>query len=148
MTPTIEGKQPIRVLIVDDFTRVRQELRILLTLAGCIEVVGEASDGSEAARLAEALNPDVVLMDLEMPVTDGFESTSQIKGRLPACRVVALTVHGGDAERQKAFAVGFDGFVVKGAPLGVLLEAIRGASSIAEYRKEIRDGNQDEKDSR
>ncbi len=147
MTPALEGKKPIRVLIVDDFARVRHELRILLTLAGCIEVVGEASDGREAASLTGTLNPDVVLMDLEMPVADGFEATSQIKGRFPACRVVGLTVHGGEAEQQKAFAVGFDGFVTKGAPLGVLLEAIRGASWMAECRKEIQDENQDEKDS-
>ena len=81
---------------------MRQELRTLLPLTGDIEIVGEAADGREAIRLAQALQPDVVLMDLEMPVLDGYEATRQIKAGSPACRVVALTVHGYEAARQKA----------------------------------------------
>ena len=113
-----------RVLIVDDSPQVRQELRTLLTLAGDIEIVGEAADGLEAIRLAEALQPEVVLMDLEMPVLDGYEAARQIKSRWPACRVVALTVHGYEAARQKASQAGVDVFLVKGASVETLVQAI------------------------
>jgi len=118
----------IGVLIVDDVPQVRADLRTLLTLAGDIEVVGEAADGVQAVRLAEALHPDAVLMDLEMPVMDGFAATRQIKARSPACRVIALSIHAGQEERQKAISAGVDVFVVKGAPLGTLMEAIHNAA--------------------
>lgn len=114
----------LQVLIVDDSPQVRQELRTLLTLAGEIEIVGEATDGLEAVRLAEALQPDVVLMDLEMPVMDGYEAARQIKSRWPACRVVALTVHGYEAARQKASQSGVDVFLVKGVSIETLVQAI------------------------
>ena len=114
----------LQVLIVDDSPQVRQELRTLLTLAGDIEIVGEATDGLEAVRLAEALQPEVVLMDLEMPVLDGYEAARQIKSRWPACRVVALTVHGYEAARQKASQSGVDVFLVKGVSVETLVQAI------------------------
>jgi DNA-binding NarL/FixJ family response regulator len=114
----------IRVLIVDDMERVRQDLCTFLTLSGNIEIVGEAGNGSEALRLVEALSPQVVLMDLEMPVMDGFEATRQIKARRPPCRVIALSIHAGEEEQQRAFEAGIDEFVAKGAPLGTLLGII------------------------
>lgn len=113
-----------RVLIVDDSPRVRQELRTLLPLAGEIEIVGEAADGQEAILLVQALRPDVVLMDLEMPVLDGYEATRQIKAGSPFCRVVALTVHGYEEVRQKAMQAGADLFLVKGAEVESLVQAI------------------------
>jgi DNA-binding NarL/FixJ family response regulator len=113
-----------RVLIVDDSPQVRQELRTLLPLAGDIEIVGEAADGQEALRLTQALQPDVVLMDLEMPVLDGYEATRQIKAGSPSCRVVALTVHGYEAARQKASQSGVDVFLVKGGSVETLVQAI------------------------
>jgi DNA-binding NarL/FixJ family response regulator len=114
----------LQVLIADDSPQVRQELRTLLTLAGEIEIVGEATDGLEAVRLAGALQPDVVLMDLEMPVMDGYEAARQIKSRWPACRVVALTAHGYEAARQKASQSGVDVFLVKGVSVETLVQAI------------------------
>ena len=113
-----------RLLIVDDSPQVRQELRTLLPLAGDIEIVGEAANGLEAIRQAEVLQPEVILMDLEMPVLDGYEATRQIKTRCPSCRVIALTVHGYEAARQKASQAGVDVFIVKGTPLERLVEAI------------------------
>jgi DNA-binding NarL/FixJ family response regulator len=113
-----------RVLIADDSSQVRQELRTLLPLAGDIEIVGEAADGREAIRLAQTLQPEVVLMDLEMPVLDGYEATRQIKACSPSCRVVALTVHGYEAARQKAMQAGADVFLVKGAAVESLVQAI------------------------
>jgi DNA-binding NarL/FixJ family response regulator len=119
----------IRVLIVDDVDQVRQDLRTLLTLAGNIEIVGEAANGLEAVRMAEALQPETVLMDLEMPVMDGYAAARRIRAACPACRVVALTIHAGEAERQQALQAGMADVVVKGAPLEVLLRAIWAAAA-------------------
>jgi DNA-binding NarL/FixJ family response regulator len=113
-----------RVLIVDDNAKVRRELRTVLVLAGDVEVVGEAADGWEAIRQAETLRPDVVVMDLEMPVMDGCEATQQIKARSTDCRVIALTIHGDEAARQQASQAGADDFIVKGAPMNSLIQAI------------------------
>ncbi len=114
----------ISVLIVDDVASVRRELRTALTLSGNIEIVGEAANGAEAVRQAESLEPAVVLMDLEMPVMDGYEATRRIKSRCPACRVIALTVHGYESARRRASQSGVDGFVVKGAPLENLVDVM------------------------
>ncbi|HLE13934.1 MAG TPA: response regulator transcription factor [Anaerolineales bacterium] len=124
VSPSSRNLHRLQVLIVDDMPQVRQELRLLLTLAGELEVVGEAANGVEAIGQVEALRPDVVVMDLEMPVMDGYEAARQIKTRWPACRVIALTVHDGEAERQRAAQAGVDAFIVKGAPLDVLVKAI------------------------
>ncbi|MBI4789386.1 MAG: response regulator transcription factor [Chloroflexi bacterium] len=113
-----------RVLIVDDMPAVRQELSTLLLLVGGLQIVGEAADGREAVALAQARRPDVVLMDLEMPGVNGYEATRQIKTHCPACRVIALTVHGDAATRHKASDAGADEFVVKGAPINILLQAV------------------------
>lgn len=120
----------IRLLIVDDVDRVRQDLHTMLSLAADahkdhpIEIVGEAADGLEAVRLAESLQPEVILMDLEMPVLDGYEAARQIKTRCPSCRVIALTIHDYEAVWQRASQAGVDDFVVKGAPLETLIQAI------------------------
>ncbi len=113
-----------RVLIADDNPQVRRELRTLLPLAADIKIVGEAADGREAIRLTQALQPEVVLMDLEMPVLDGYEATRQIKACSPSCWVVALTVHGYETARQRAMQAGVDVFLVKGAAIESLLVAI------------------------
>jgi DNA-binding NarL/FixJ family response regulator len=113
-----------RILLVDDSAQVRQELRTLLPLAGDIEIVGEAADGREAIRLAQALQPDVVLMDLEMPVLDGYEATRQIKAICPACRVVALTAYGDPVSRNQAAEADVDVFLVKGVSVETLVQAI------------------------
>jgi DNA-binding NarL/FixJ family response regulator len=116
----------IRVLIVEDTERVREDLCTFLTLTGDIEIVGETGNGLEAIRLAESLRPQVVLMDLEMPVMDGYQATRQIKATYPSCRVIALTIHGGEAEKYRALQAGADDFIVKGVPVEQLLKAIRG----------------------
>jgi len=113
-----------RVLIVDDMPQVCQELRLLLSLTGELEIVGEAANGAEAISQVEALCPDAVVIDLEMPVMDGCEAARQIKAHWPACRVIALTVHDYEAARQRAFQAGVDIFMVKGAPVAALVQAI------------------------
>lgn len=112
------------VLIADDMPQVRQDLRLLLELTEEIKVVAEAANGAEAIILAEQFRPDAILMDLEMPGTDGYAATREIKTRLPTCRVIALTVHGDKASRQKANDAGVDGFILKGAPVNHILQAI------------------------
>jgi DNA-binding NarL/FixJ family response regulator len=114
----------IKVLIVDDMANVRQDLRTLLDLSGNIEIVGEAVDGQQAIDQVGKLDPDVVLLDLEMPVLDGYKAASQIKTRFPACRIIALTVHDDDTTQQKALKSGADIFIVKGIPIERLIEAI------------------------
>lgn len=115
---------PKRLLIVDDAPQVRSELRNLLLLAGEIEIVGEAGDGLEAVTQAALLQPDVVLMDLEMPSMSGYEATRQIKQQSPACRVIALTIHDYDEAIERATLSGADAFIVKSSPLSSLIEEI------------------------
>jgi DNA-binding NarL/FixJ family response regulator len=124
----------IRVLIVDDGAQVRRDLRTLLALAGSenqprIEIVGEAANGLEAVRLAGVLQPEVVLMDLEMPVMDGYQAARQIKALCPEIRLIALTVHDYPAARQGALQAGMEGFIIKGAPVETLFEAVLSCSS-------------------
>ena len=121
--------QSVRILIVDDNPRVRQELAAVLDLAGRraglhIEIAGQAGDGREGIELARTLRPDVVLLDLELPVLDGYEAARRIKARAPAPRVVILSIHGGPVEKEHARAAGADAFVVKGAHYQILLNAI------------------------
>jgi pilus assembly protein CpaE len=113
-----------RILIVDDMEQVRNDLRTALTLTGEIEVIGEAPNGFDAILLNETLQPDVVLMDLEMPILDGYEATRKIKSESPSCRVVALTVHGYEEARQKAYQSGVDAFLIKGEPVETILQTI------------------------
>jgi DNA-binding NarL/FixJ family response regulator len=112
----------LKILIVDDNRVVRAELRSLLDLTGKIMVIGEAEDGREAVHLAEALRPDIVLMDLEMPDLDGFEATRLIKTQSLARVVIVFTVYGGELNQQKAKEAGADAFIVKGTDLYAILK--------------------------
>lgn len=114
----------LRLLIADDRQQVRQELRAILALVADIEVVGEAADGLEAIRLAATLKPQAVLLDLEMPVMDGYQAARQIKATCPTCYVIALTIHDDETVRRRAADSGVDAFVVKGTPIAVLVEAL------------------------
>ena len=116
MTPTC-------VLIVDDIEQVQHDLRTALSISGELEIIGEAANGLEAIRLTESLRPEVVLMDLEMPVMDGYEATRLIKLNFP-CKVVALTVHDYETARRKAEQSGVDAFLVKGVPVTTIIQTI------------------------
>ncbi len=116
--------QFVRVLIVDDMPQVRQELRSLLQLFDDIEIVGEAGDGQEAISQAESLRPDVVIMDLEMPILDGLQATRLIKKHMLSKRVVILSVHSEPEELNRAMQSGADAFVQKGSPYSTLIESI------------------------
>jgi two-component system response regulator NreC len=117
--------QPIRVLIVDDHTLVRQGLRALLQAEADVKVVGEGSDGREAVRLAHELQPDVVVMDLSMPDMDGMEATRLIKQSAPQMQVLALTMHESDEYFFRVLQAGASGYVLKRAASTDLLAALR-----------------------
>jgi DNA-binding NarL/FixJ family response regulator len=125
MATRLDGKDMTsRILIVDDVPQVRTELRTLLHLAGDIEIVGEASNGLDAIRQAQALKPNVVLMDLEMPLMNGYEATQKIKDHLPYCKVIALTIHSDADAQARAFESGVDVFIVKGSRIEDLVQEI------------------------
>ena len=88
-------------------------------------MIGEAQDGREAIQQAQSLHPDVILMDLEMPVMDGYKATRLFKQTTPAIWIIALTIHGDLISRQKAIHAGADAFVEKGAPLEELIQKIQ-----------------------
>jgi two-component system, NarL family, response regulator LiaR len=118
----------IRVLITDDHAVVRQGLRMFLSLDPDIQVVGEAQDGREALAMARELKPDVVLMDLLMPVMDGLESTKAIRTELPEVEVIALTSVLEGASVTGAIRAGAIGYLLKDTDAEGLHQAIRGAA--------------------
>ena len=118
----------IRVLITDDHGVVRQGLRMFLSLDPDIQVVGEAQDGREALAMARELKPDVVLMDLLMPVMDGLESTKAIRTELPDVEVIALTSVLEGASVTGAIRAGAIGYLLKDTDAEGLHQAIRGAA--------------------
>jgi DNA-binding NarL/FixJ family response regulator len=120
---------PIRVLIVDDHAVVRQGLRMFLGLDPEFEVVGEAADGARALEAARNLRPDVVLMDLLMPVMDGIAATAAIRRELPDVEVVALTSVLEDDKVVGAVRAGAIGYQLKDAQPEELCRAVRAAAA-------------------
>lgn len=115
----------IRVLIVDDQELVRYGLRLVLEAEDDIDVVGEASDGAEAIDAAVTLSPDVVLMDVRMPGTDGIAATRDLAARLPRVRVLVLTTYDLDEVAFGALQAGAAGFLLKNTRPAELVGAIR-----------------------
>jgi DNA-binding NarL/FixJ family response regulator len=118
----------IRLLLVDDQTMFRSGMRMLLSSQADFEVVGEAADGEEALHKCGALKPDVVLMDLRMPVLDGAAATRRLKASQPAIRVIVLTTFDEDAAIFDGLRAGAIGYLLKDAPTDKLYEAIRAAA--------------------
>jgi two-component system response regulator NreC len=116
---------PIRILIADDHGVIRAGLRALLDGLPEITVVGEASDGSEALSKAVELKPDIVLMDLSMPLMGGIETTRQLTQNKPGIRILILTVHEDESLLKEAIHAGAAGYIVKRAAQEDLLHAIR-----------------------
>jgi DNA-binding NarL/FixJ family response regulator len=119
----------IRVLIVDDHSVVRQGLRMFLGLDSDIEIVGEAADGAEAVRLARELTPDVVLMDLLMPVLDGIAATATIRKEQQDTEVIALTSVLEDQSVVGAVKAGAIGYLLKNTEADALARAIKAAAA-------------------
>jgi DNA-binding NarL/FixJ family response regulator len=114
--------EQVRVLITDDQRPTRQGLKALLTLSPAVEIVGEAGDGQESVKLVAERHPDVVLMDVQMPVMDGLEATRRIKSQWPEVKVIALTMQ--PEYRAEALAAGADAFLLKGCTVDALEAAI------------------------
>ncbi|MBW4032320.1 MAG: response regulator transcription factor [Acidobacteria bacterium] len=130
----------IRVLVADDQAIVRDGLATLLGLLDDLEIVGEAADGEEAVRLAVATRPDVVLMDLRMPVLDGAAATARIRELLPDTVVVVLTTFADDASIAGALRAGARGYLTKDAGRTELAAAVRAAASgQATFAREVGD---------
>ncbi len=122
----------LRVLLADDHEIVRQGLVSLLRDDGAVEIVGEAANGREAVNLADQLRPDVVIMDVSMPVMSGDEATRQIKKDWPQTRIIALSMWDESDVREKMYRAGAESYVLKTAPSEELIAAIRGSKSPAE----------------
>ena len=115
----------LRLLLVDDQALFREGLRTLLGLQADFEIAGEAANGEEAVALVRRLLPDVVLMDLRMPVLGGVEATRRITAEAPAVRVIVLTTFEEDEEVFAALRAGAAGYLLKASPSAKLCEAIR-----------------------
>jgi len=127
MTVSEPGDRRIRVVVADDEQLVRAGLRMILAAETDIEVVGEAGDGAEAVALARRLDPDVILMDIQMPGANGIEATRQILalGRADTCRVLILTTFDMDEYVYESLRAGASGFLLKRTPAEDLVSGVR-----------------------
>jgi DNA-binding NarL/FixJ family response regulator len=125
MMPIKTSANRLRILIVDDIPQVLEDLGILLELDPANEVVGKVGSGQEAIRMAQRLEPDLILMDLEMPGVNGYEAASAIKTLCPSSVIAAHTIHSHPEDRRRALASGFDLFVEKGTSLELVLKNIQ-----------------------
>ncbi len=131
--------KPIRIILADDHSVVRLGLSALLGRRSDFQVVGEAKDGDDAVELAKSLRPDVVVMDLMMPRTDGAEATRLIRAACPEVKVLILTSFAASVDIEKAIAAGASGAIVKDADNAELISAIREvASGGTAFSNEIR----------
>jgi DNA-binding NarL/FixJ family response regulator len=119
----------VRVLLADDQELIRRGFRMILEEQADITVVGEAADGGAAVRLTRELHPDVVLMDVRMPGTDGIDATRRIVAEFPAARVLVLTTYDLDEYAFSALRYGASGFLLKDARPAELADAIRAVAS-------------------
>jgi DNA-binding NarL/FixJ family response regulator len=117
--------QPITVLLADDHAIVRQGLSALLNTDGHFTIVGQARTGREAVDMARTLRPDVILMDIAMPVLNGLEATRQILAADPAAKIVILSAHSDDEYIERMTAAGICGFLEKQTSAEILTKALR-----------------------
>jgi DNA-binding NarL/FixJ family response regulator len=123
------GSQKISVVIADDQRLFAEALEAILSTDGRITVVGRAADGEEAVAIVREFNPDIVLMDIAMPVLDGIAATERIRGESPDTRVIVLTGSAATEDISRARAAGAAGYVTKDQIAGDLVRAILDASS-------------------
>lgn len=117
--------EKIRVILADDHTILRDGIRALLADEAGIQLVGEAEDGRAAVRMACELKPDIVIMDIAMPLLNGLEATRQIKRHLPGTEVLILSMHDNEEYIRQVLAAGAMGYILKDAAARELIEAIK-----------------------
>jgi len=117
-----------RVLIVDDHGAFRDGLKLVINHQSDLEVVGEAEDGERAIALTRELLPDVILMDVKMPVMDGAEATRRILAEMPGMKILALSIYDDDGFMRNMMRAGALGYILKGCESEKLSEAIRKAA--------------------
>lgn len=122
------GTAPIRILLVDDHVLLREGVRAVVATQDDMEIVGEAASGAEAIREHARLQPDLVLMDLQMPEMSGLDAITAIRAASPDARIIVLTTYAGDARALKALRAGAMGYLLKASLRNQLLEAIRSVS--------------------
>ena len=123
MQATAERRR-VRVLIADDHSVIRRMVRSTLESHPHFEVCGEAEDGVQAIKAAEELKPDVVVLNITMPVMDGFQAARQIKARIPESAIVILSTHADQGFIEEAKKIGVQGYVTKTQVGGTLLQAV------------------------
>jgi DNA-binding NarL/FixJ family response regulator len=121
--------EPIRILIADDHSSFRSGLRAMFQTVDDLEVIGEATNGDEAVSQAHRLQPDVILMDIKMPGTNGIEATRRILNASPHISILVLTMYEDDDSVFAALRAGARGYLLKGAVKAEILRAIRSVSS-------------------
>jgi two-component system response regulator NreC len=114
-----------RIIITDDHQLILDGLRSIITGESDLQLLAEANNGQQALSLCESLQPDLVLMDIDMPVMNGLEATTQIKKKFPSVRVMVLTMHDEAALVKRIMEIGADGYMLKNADQEELLSAIR-----------------------
>jgi DNA-binding NarL/FixJ family response regulator len=119
------GPSPIRILVVDDHQLIRVGIATLLLPEPDMKVVGEAATGREAITKFRECEPDVTLMDLQMPEMNGFDAILAIRGEFPGARIIVLTTYAGDAQAQRAMKAGAQGYLLKNLLHKELLQIIR-----------------------
>ncbi len=124
------GDSAIRVLLVDDHKILRQSLRSMIEDCDYMEVVGEASNGLEAIQAVPVSKPDVVVMDINMPVMNGIEATKRIKADFPDTAVIGLSVHNERKFIEEMQAAGVSSYLTKGSSIDRLCQAIEEAASL------------------
>ena len=123
--PPLTHSTRIRVLIADDYPAVRAGLVAVLAQEPDLDIVGEAENGDQAVAIYRELRPDVVLMDLRMPLVDGVNAIRQITAEFPAARILALTTYEGDGDIKRALEAGARGYMLKDMLLSDVIAAVR-----------------------
>lgn len=123
----------VHILLVEDHQMVRKGIKMLIDVQPDMKVVGEADNGNSALKLAEELNPDIVLMDISMPELNGLKATKELKRLLPDIKILTLTRHTDDGYIQQLIRAGASGYVLKQSAPAELVNAIRAVASGKSY---------------
>lgn len=119
----------LKVLIAEDHKTVREGIKLLVNGQTDMEVVGEAGDGEAAIKLYEELDPDIIVMDISMPVLNGLKATKRLRSKFPKCKILTLTRHTDDGYLRQLIAAGASGYVLKQSAPSELINAIRSIGS-------------------